>query len=78
MPAAQHMQRSREEEAYHQNDPRNGKPVMAKAPEPKEGAKMPKVKDALGYLKKVQTRFQNRPMVYNEFLDIMKEFKSQS
>jgi len=38
----------------------------------------PKVKDALGYLKKVQNRFQNEPAVYNQFLEIMKEFKSQA
>lgn len=33
---------------------------------------MPKVQDALGYLEKVKTRFANAPVVYNQFLDIMK------
>lgn len=39
---------------------------------------MPKVKDALGYLEKVKNKFASRPQIYNQFLDIMKEFKSQS
>ena len=37
-----------------------------------------KVEDALSYLDKVKFKFNNQPQVYNEFLDIMKEFKSQS
>lgn len=36
------------------------------------------VKDALSYLDQVKVQFQNRPDVYNHFLDIMKDFKSQS
>ena len=36
------------------------------------------VKDALSYLDQVKQRFQDQPEVYNRFLDIMKEFKSQS
>lgn len=39
---------------------------------------VPKVQDALGYLEKVKNRFAQQPAVYNQFLDIMKEFKSQS
>ena len=39
---------------------------------------MPKVQDALGYLEKVKNRFANQPVVYNQFLDIMKDFKSQN
>ncbi|KAF8518600.1 paired amphipathic helix, partial [Gautieria morchelliformis] len=35
------------------------------------------VSDALGYLDEVKNRFQDRPDVYNHFLDIMKDFKSQ-
>ena len=38
---------------------------------------MPKVQDALGYLEKVKNRFVLQPIVYNQFLDIMKDFKSQ-
>jgi len=37
-----------------------------------------KVEDALSYLDQVKYQFGNQPQVYNDFLDIMKEFKSQS
>lgn len=33
---------------------------------------------ALGYLEKVKNRFGSQPAVYNNFLDIMKDFKSQA
>ncbi|OLL24573.1 Transcriptional regulatory protein SIN3, partial [Neolecta irregularis DAH-3] len=36
------------------------------------------VKDALSYLDQVKMQFTERPDVYNRFLDIMKDFKSQS
>lgn len=36
-----------------------------------------KVEDALSYLDQVKYKFGNQPQVYNDFLDIMKEFKSQ-
>uniref|UniRef100_A0A674PCW0 Paired amphipathic helix protein Sin3a n=1 Tax=Takifugu rubripes TaxID=31033 RepID=A0A674PCW0_TAKRU len=36
------------------------------------------VEDALSYLDQVKLQFGNKPQVYNDFLDIMKEFKSQS
>ncbi|KAG1465816.1 hypothetical protein G6F46_000726 [Rhizopus delemar] len=35
------------------------------------------VKDALTYLDQVKTKFANQPDIYNHFLDIMKDFKSQ-
>ena len=35
------------------------------------------VTDALTYLDDVKTQFQGNPDVYNQFLDIMKDFKSQ-
>ncbi|OSX66922.1 hypothetical protein POSPLADRAFT_1077635, partial [Postia placenta MAD-698-R-SB12] len=35
------------------------------------------VTDALGYLDSVKAQFQDKPDVYNHFLDIMKDFKSQ-
>ena len=35
------------------------------------------VTDALSYLDAVKIQFHDRPDVYNVFLDIMKEFKSQ-
>lgn len=36
-----------------------------------------KVEDALSYLDMVKYKFGDQPQVYNDFLDIMKEFKSQ-
>lgn len=36
------------------------------------------VKDALSYLEQVKFQFNSRPDIYNQFLDIMKDFKSQS
>lgn len=36
------------------------------------------VTDALTYLDLVKSRFRERPEVYNQFLDIMKEFKGQT
>lgn len=35
------------------------------------------VKDALTYLDKVKAKFTSHSNVYNQFLDIMKDFKSQ-
>jgi len=35
------------------------------------------VTDALSYLYAVKNKFSDQPDVYNDFLDIMKEFKSQ-
>jgi paired amphipathic helix protein Sin3a len=35
------------------------------------------VKDALTYLDKVKAKFSSKTDVYNHFLDIMKDFKSQ-
>lgn len=37
-----------------------------------------KVEDALAYLEKVKIQFADQVNVYNQFLDIMKEFKAQS
>ncbi|KAF3086068.1 Transcriptional regulatory protein sin3 [Orbilia oligospora] len=36
------------------------------------------VKDALSYLDQVKVQFAEHPNVYNQFLDIMKDFKSQA
>lgn len=38
----------------------------------------PKVQDALSYLERVKTKFGDKPAVYAQFLDIMKEFKAQT
>ena len=35
------------------------------------------VADALSYLDAVKVQFQDKPDVYNHFLDIMKDFKSE-
>ncbi|VDL71315.1 unnamed protein product [Nippostrongylus brasiliensis] len=37
-----------------------------------------KVEDALSYLDQVKTQFADQPNVYTQFLDIMKDFKSQA
>ncbi len=37
-----------------------------------------KVEDALQYLEKVKLQFGDKPKIYNQFLDIMKNFKSQA
>jgi paired amphipathic helix protein Sin3a len=36
------------------------------------------VRDALSYLDQVKVKFSDQPDVYNRFLDIMKDFKSQA
>mmetsp|Transcript_12839 Transcript_12839/g.23137 ORF Transcript_12839/g.23137 Transcript_12839/m.23137 type:complete len:93 (+) Transcript_12839:57-335(+) len=36
------------------------------------------IEDVLSYLDQVKLQFGNQPQVYNDFLDIMKEFKSQT
>lgn len=36
------------------------------------------LQDALSYLDQVKVRFVDQPDVYNRFLDIMKDFKSQA
>ena len=36
------------------------------------------VRDALSYLDQVKVQFTDHPDVYNRFLDIMKDFKSQA
>ncbi|XP_043100197.1 paired amphipathic helix protein Sin3a isoform X1 [Puntigrus tetrazona] len=56
-------------------------PAPASAPTPTLGQQQfqrLKVEDALSYLDQVKLQFGNQPQVYNDFLDIMKEFKSQS
>lgn len=39
---------------------------------------MPEMKYALSYLQKVKVKFGDRPNVYNQFLEILKEFKAQT
>ncbi|KAI0066497.1 hypothetical protein BV25DRAFT_1868189 [Artomyces pyxidatus] len=47
------------------------------APKPQETSRPLNVTDALSYLDAVKVQFHDRPDVYNHFLDIMKDFKSQ-
>lgn len=44
------------------------------ASQPNNGANQ----DALSYLDQVKVQFHEQPDVYNKFLDIMKDFKSQT
>lgn len=37
-----------------------------------------KVEDALQYLDEVKRQFGNQQAIYNDFLDIMKDFKTQT
>ncbi|EUC56682.1 histone deacetylase complex, SIN3 component, putative [Rhizoctonia solani AG-3 Rhs1AP] len=54
-------------------------PLPADAPVPPSPEARPlNVKDALSYLEMVKVKFQDKPDVYNHFLDIMKDFKSQA
>jgi paired amphipathic helix protein Sin3a len=58
-------------------------PPVQPAPPPPEPVSNPpasrplNVKDALSYLDQVKYQFSAQPEVYNRFLDIMKDFKSQ-
>ncbi|KAF8079008.1 histone deacetylase complex, SIN3 component [Lyophyllum atratum] len=45
---------------------------------PPEVGRALNVTDALSYLDAVKVQFQDKPEVYNRFLDIMKDFKSQA
>ena len=49
-------------------------PAQQRSP---EAARPLNVTDALSYLDAVKNQFQDNPDVYNQFLDIMKDFKSQ-
>ncbi|KAF5385000.1 hypothetical protein D9615_001214 [Tricholomella constricta] len=66
--------------------PRTPKPSTPRPPNvdsPASALKSPEigralnVTDALSYLDAVKVQFQDKPEVYNRFLDIMKDFKSQ-
>ncbi|KAJ2473489.1 hypothetical protein GGI02_000807 [Coemansia sp. RSA 2322] len=49
-----------------------------KQPQVDSGGRQLNVSDALSYLDMVKSQFQDRPEVYNQFLEIMKEFKSHA
>lgn len=52
-------------------------PLQAPAQLAHQG-QQPILNDALSYLDQVKVRFSDQPDVYNKFLDIMKDFKSQA
>lgn len=49
----------------------------ASAPNPQNKYRPLNVRDALSYLDQVKVQFHDSPGVYNKFLDIMKDFKTQ-
>lgn len=53
-------------------------PVQSGHPPQAAGERPLNVTDALSYLDAVKVRFQDRPDVYNHFLDIMKDFKTSA
>ena len=53
-------------------------PPQANGVGPLAQGQQPILNDALSYLDQVKVRFQEQPDVYNRFLDIMKDFKSQA
>ncbi|XP_078356009.1 uncharacterized protein LOC144640814 isoform X2 [Oculina patagonica] len=60
--------------AHHQNQAQ----VHAQAQGQQQQSPRLKVEEALSYLNQVKLQFENQPQVYRDFLDRMKEFKSQS
>ena len=59
-------------------DPSASHPLSAGSPDQSGGGDRPlNVSDALSYLDSVKAQFSEQPEVYNKFLDIMKDFKSQ-
>ena len=56
----------------------NGEATTATTTGNANGYRPLNVKDALTYLDQVKVKFAEQPEVYNRFLDIMKEFKSQA
>jgi len=69
------MQQQQQQQPQQQQQRR---PFTGAQPAPAPASNMPKVQDALGYLERVKNRFAQQPIVYNQFLDIMKDFKSQN
>lgn len=53
-------------------------PSPMPAPAQLAHGQQPILNDALSYLDQVKVRFSDQPDVYNKFLDIMKDFKSQA
>lgn len=60
------------------NEPEGLDGSLQKSQNNKKPARVLKVEDALLYLDQVKMEFSDKPQIYNEFLDIMKNFKAQS
>ena len=56
---------------------RRPRPVTPRPPRRHRNPKNTQVEDALLYLDQVKAEFGDEPEIYNEFLEIMKSFKSQ-
>lgn len=67
-----------QQQQQQQQPPSNVQSAIPSQPTGQEKFQRLKVEDALSYLDQVKYKFGNQPQVYNDFLDIMKEFKSQS
>lgn len=65
------------QEASQQDQMAKSEVVQAAQRAAEAGYRPLNVKDALSYLDQVKVQFYDQPDVYNKFLDIMKDFKSQ-
>nr|XP_022306846.1 paired amphipathic helix protein Sin3a-like isoform X1 [Crassostrea virginica]XP_022306847.1 paired amphipathic helix protein Sin3a-like isoform X1 [Crassostrea virginica] len=66
------------QQAHSQNQPPQAHSASSQGQQQQQQFQRLKVEDALSYLDQVKLQFGNQPQVYNDFLDIMKEFKSQT
>jgi len=77
-PAQQHHQ-PHPQQSSQQSSNNTTSAATATSPSSQGGGYRPlNVRDALTYLDQVKVRFSDDPDVYNQFLDIMKDFKSQA
>ncbi|KAL7324582.1 hypothetical protein PS15p_209760 [Mucor circinelloides] len=77
-PAQQHHQ-PHPQQSSQQSSNNTTSAAAATSPSSQGGGYRPlNVRDALTYLDQVKVRFSDDPDVYNQFLDIMKDFKSQA
>ncbi|KAK5960695.1 transcriptional regulator SIN3 PWA37_002129 [Arxiozyma heterogenica] len=60
------------------NEDHNNLQAQAQAQTDSNSYRSLNVKDALSYLEQVKLQFNSKPYIYNQFLDIMKDFKSQN
>ncbi|PHH78363.1 hypothetical protein CDD80_6986 [Ophiocordyceps camponoti-rufipedis] len=83
-PAAQHQQPHRQHSQEGQRAPKQTGSMLGVTPGGHQipggitQGQQPILNDALTYLDQVKVQFHDQPDVYNRFLDIMKDFKSQA